>query len=174
MRVQSVMRPVGQPLNPQDTLEIAAIELKRAKASSLPVCFDGRLVGLLTDRDIVIKGVAAGYDPGVNIVAEVMTAGAPSCGLSESLERVAELMESDDTHCVVVVNKDQIPVGIVSLDDLVAWNSDPGILGRALKSMASTTASDHDCTCDGRSDRPGSRRRGTEGILRHPHTEDSD
>src|SRR5436190_13630933 len=103
---------------PSNTSVQAAAELMRQMdIGLLPVTEDGRIVGMLTDRDIAVRAVAEGADPGATPAREIMSRDVVSCYEDEDTRQVAALMEQNRVRRVVVVNRQNEAVGIISIDD---------------------------------------------------------
>jgi CBS domain-containing protein len=88
---------------------------------SLPVVLAGendRVVGMVTDRDIVVRAVAENRLPSNAAVSSVMSEGVYYCFEDDSLEDAARIMAEHQVRRVPVLNRDQRLVGIVSLGDL--------------------------------------------------------
>jgi CBS domain-containing protein len=84
----------------------------------LPVGQINRLTGMVTDRDIVCKATAAGRDPRVVAVYEVMTNGITSCFEDETIDDVVQRMDSNEIHHIPVLNRQNQMVGMLTLSDL--------------------------------------------------------
>jgi CBS domain-containing protein len=105
--------------DPNQTLQEAASVMADADAGVLPVGDNDRLVGMLTDRDIAVRGVAAGRGPDAK-VRDVMSAEVMYCYDDEQIEDVLENMGELQVRRLPVVNRDKRLVGIISLGDLAA------------------------------------------------------
>jgi CBS domain-containing protein len=117
MLVKEVMRePVC--IGPEESLKTAALRLKEENAGCLLVSEEGRLIGLLTDRDLLLRGVASMRDPGLTRVREAMSVEIQHCSEDDPLERAADLMRSNHVHRLPVVDSEQRLVGVVSLNDV--------------------------------------------------------
>jgi len=116
MEIRDIMMRSVETVEPDDSLCEAARKMASQNIGLLPVWQDGALVGVLTDRDIVVRAVARGFDPEQTIVEEVMTSMVVSLPESSELEDASDLMESKQVHRLVVVDDKAMPVGIVSLD----------------------------------------------------------
>ena len=84
----------------------------------LPVEEEGKIIGVITDRDIAIRGVAAGLDTKKTMVQDVMTREVFSCSSDDSVEDACTLMEEEQVRRLVVLDDDDQLVGIVSLADI--------------------------------------------------------
>ena len=136
MKVKDIMTPNVECVWPDDTLQEAALKMKEMEIGPLPVCDRNHIVGMLTDRDIVIRGVAAGRDPRLTKVRDVMTRDIIRCYEDEEVEEAERLMRSRQVRRVLVVNRDDRLVGILSLGDLAAQTGNPERVGVLLQSVS--------------------------------------
>jgi CBS domain-containing protein len=134
--VAEVMTRGVRVASPEDTAQEAAAAMARADAGVLPVGEDDRIVGMLTDRDLAVRVVAAGKDPAGTKVREAMTPGAECCFEDEEVDAVAGRMAELKVRRLPVLSREGRLVGIVSLGDLAAEQPDPGVAGRALGGIA--------------------------------------
>jgi CBS domain-containing protein len=102
---------------PDQTIREAATQMADADIGSLPVGENDRLVGMITDRDIVLRAVAEGRDPGTT-VREVMTDRIQYCFEDEDVDKVARNMADLGVRRLPVVNRDKRLVGIVALSNI--------------------------------------------------------
>ena len=102
---------------PDSTVNEAASMMKRHGTGVLPVCDGGRLLGMLTDRDIVIGCVAAGLDTKDCQVKEFMTSDALTLTPDMDIEEAAEIMGKEQVRRLPVVEKGAL-VGMISLGDI--------------------------------------------------------
>lgn len=116
--VQDVMTRGVEVLNPHATLKQAAEMMQRFNIGTVPVCDGDRLVGLVTDRDVVVRGIAMGHDPDTSRISSVMTEELETIHPDAGLEEAAELMRDRQIRRLLVVDEDRHLVGIVSLGDL--------------------------------------------------------
>jgi CBS domain-containing protein len=105
--------------SPTDTLQQAARWMAELDAGSLPVGENDRLVGMITDRDIAIRGDAAGCDPTRTPIRQVMSKEPVKyCYEDDDVEQVAQNMAQLQVRRLPVVNGDKRLVGIISLGDI--------------------------------------------------------
>jgi CBS domain-containing protein len=123
--------------DPEETIEEAAMVMAGIDAGVLPVGNNDRLVGMITDRDIAVRGVAEGKGPNTK-VRDVMTTEIKYCFDDEDVEDVTRNMGDVQVRRLPVVNRDKRLVGILSLGDIAVTASD-GKAGEAL-SMISRSA----------------------------------
>lgn len=107
--------------------------MERENLGSLVVERDGRLCGIITDRDIALRVVGTLKDPAVTPVREVMTPDPIRISVNKTLRHLTSLMHAYHGRRVPIVDDFDTTVGIVSLDDLIARSGDPmSEIGKAL------------------------------------------
>ena len=141
MKVSEIMTRDVRLLSPDQTIREAASLMADVDVGSLPVGDNDRLVGIITDRDIVIRAVAQGKSADTK-VSEVMSKEMLYCFDTDETDAVARNMGKAQVRRLPVVNSDKRLVGIVSLGDL-ARNDDPTTIGRTV-SRVSTPGGKHD------------------------------
>ena len=117
MQVSDVMTPNVHFVHPEQNLGEVAAVLAQLDVGALPVADKNRLIGMITDRDIVIRGVAEGLGPWSK-VKEVMTTEVKYCYEDEKIDHVATNMAEIQVRRLPVMNRDKRLVGIISLGDL--------------------------------------------------------
>ena len=116
MEIKDIMLRSLETVEPDESLSEAARKMAAQNIGFLPVWQDGALIGVLTDRDIVVRAVARGFDPEQTIVEEVMTSMVVSLPESSDIEDASDLMETKHVRRLVVTDENDMPVGIVSMD----------------------------------------------------------
>ena len=104
-------------VSPDQTLREAATMMADADVGSLPVGENDRLVGMITDRDIVLRAVAEGRDPATS-VREVMTDRIQYCYEDDSVDTVARNMAELGVRRLPVISREKRLVGIVALSNI--------------------------------------------------------
>jgi CBS domain-containing protein len=122
-------------IRPDSTLQEAAEKMKDLDVGPLPVCEGDRLVGMITDRDITVRGVAEGQDPWTDHVRDVMTKEVIFCFEDQDVAEAARLMKDKQVRRLVVLDRDRRLVGIVSLGDL-AVDADEEVAGNTLEGVS--------------------------------------
>ena len=143
MKVSKIMTRDVTMLNPDQTICVAASLMAEIDAGALPVGENDRLVGMITDRDIVIRAVAQGRSADTK-VADVMSKEVFYCFDTDEIDEVARNMGKARVRRLPVVNRDKRLVGIVSLGD-VARNDDATNIGQTV-TRVSTPGGKHDQT----------------------------
>lgn len=118
MQIRDVMTPDAVSAHPETTLTAAAEMMGSLNVGSLPVVSNGRVVGIVTDRDLVVRGLAQGMRPEHATVADVMTREVYTCQEDEETEEVAQRMRELRLRRLVVVDEHRRLVGIVTRSDL--------------------------------------------------------
>jgi len=103
--------------NPDQTIRDAAMVMANADVGSLPVGENDRLIGMLTDRDIVLRAVAQGLDT-KTLVRDVMTDKIQYCFEDDDVDHVAKNMADLGVRRLPVLNRDKRLVGIVALSNV--------------------------------------------------------
>ena len=118
MNVKDVMSTRLVTVSPEESTAVAARLLARHNIGALPVCTkDGKLKGMVTDRDIVLRCVAADEDPQHLKISEIMTRKVYSVGALDSLENASVLMSREQIRRLPVQEGGKL-VGMVSLGDV--------------------------------------------------------
>jgi CBS domain-containing protein len=141
LTVADVMTENVRVADPEQTAQEAAAEMARGDVGVLPVVAgggaEGQILGMLTDRDLAVRVVAAGKDPAKTKVREAMTTGAEYCLAHADVAGLAERMAELKVRRLPVLDRERRRVvGIVSLGDLATEQPDPELAGRALGGIA--------------------------------------
>lgn len=134
MRVSDVMTREVRVASPTQTLREVAQIMADIDAGVVPVGDNDRLVGMITDRDIAVRGVAAGKGPDAQ-VQEIMSSQVLYCYEDEDTDDVAENMADVRVRRLPVVNRDKRLVGILSLGDL-AGSEEARTVGKAVEGIS--------------------------------------
>lgn len=117
MKVSELMSKGVVSVGPKDSLQAAAQLMKQAGVGSLPVAEEGRLQGIITDRDIVTCSTAEGIDPRQITVSQCETRDVLTVGPQDPVEKVANIMKDHQVRRVPVVEDGRV-VGMVAMADL--------------------------------------------------------
>ena len=127
MKVSEVMTPNVETVQPDQTVQQAASFMLSADAGSIPVTEGDRLIGMITDRDIAVRGVADMRDAGRMPVGSVMTDEAFACHAGDSLYDCMRAMARHQVRRIPIVDGRDRVVGIVSQADIAQHAGDlPG------------------------------------------------
>ena len=121
MKLREIMTPNPVRIEPDTTVDVAARLLAQYNIGMLPVCTpDGALHGLVTDRDIVTRCLAAGRSPAHTGVRDVMTRRVVSASPQMETSAAAHLMGREQIRRLPILEDGRLQ-GIVSLGDLAEW-----------------------------------------------------
>ena len=112
--LKDVMTREAEVLEPRASLRQAAEMMRRLDADSLPVCEEGKLVGLVTDRDLVVRGVAMGHDVDHSRVSSVMSEDVEGLSPDTPVEEAMRRMEDSSLDGLLVVDGERHLLGHVS------------------------------------------------------------
>jgi CBS domain-containing protein len=116
--IREVMTRDVEVVNPNDTLREAAEKMRSLNVGPLPVSDGQRVLGMITDRDIVVRAIAIGKDPISTKVSDVMTSGIQYCFDDDNVDTVLNRMKEQQIRRFIVVDRNKKLVGIVALGDL--------------------------------------------------------
>jgi CBS domain-containing protein len=119
------MTPDVQLCTPEDTLRDAAEAMAALNCGLLPVTDNERLVGMISDRDIAVRGVAMGRGPDAR-VRDVMTTDVKYCFEDQDIEEITMNMGDIQVRRLPVMSRDKRLVGIIALGDIARANSSDG------------------------------------------------
>ena len=134
MKISEVMTRDVQTVRPDQPVQEAASFMLSADAGSIPVTDGDRLIGMITDRDIAVRGVAKGYGPDTQ-VRELMTDEVICAREDDNVEDVASRMSSAQVRRLPVIDGDERLCGIVSLGDL-SRDADEDSAAQALEGVS--------------------------------------
>ena len=132
MLVSDIMKEDVVSITPDESAALASRLLSRHNVGSLPVCTqDGRLRGIVTDRDIVLRCVANGTDPEDTPVGEIMSRSVITVSPEDQVERACQLMGAGQVRRLPVTKGGRL-VGIVALADMARASASQMEASRAL------------------------------------------
>jgi len=123
MKVSECMTSKVETVRADQTVQEAANFMLQADAGSIPVVDGDRLIGMITDRDIAVRGIAKGNGPDT-LVRELMTDDLVVARTDEDIEEVARKMSAAQVRRLPVIDKDERLCGIISLGDLARETDD--------------------------------------------------
>src|SRR5918995_1923723 len=126
MKVSEAMTPGVGIIDPNSAVRDAARRMRDDNVGALPVGENDRLIGMVTDRDIVVRGVAENRLGGTTSVRDVMSEHVYYCFEDDDLEQAAQIMAEHQVRRLPVLNRGKRLVGIVALADLALTPTDAG------------------------------------------------
>ncbi len=136
MLAKDVMSQKPEFLSPDTTLQEAADQMRTHDYGFIPVGKDDRLIGTVTDRDMVIRALAEGKDPSKTTLGEIMSEDLFYCFEMDDLKKVVGQMESLQVRRLVVLNADKRLTGIISLGDIARKSHDEKLCGELTEAVS--------------------------------------
>lgn len=141
MQIKDVMTRDVRIAQPDQSIRQAAQTMLDLDVGVLPVGENDRLVGMITDRDIAVRGVAKGCGPDAK-VREVMSTQVMYCYEDEAVDHVAQNMAEIQVRRLPVLDRDKRLVGIVSLGDIATDVRQPDEVADTLKKVSEPSRPD--------------------------------
>lgn len=135
-RISEIMTRDVRCVAPDDSLQLAAKAMDELNVGSLPVWDGQNLIGMVTDRDITIRGVATGKQVDSAPVSEVMSTDVQCCFDDEQIGDVMEKMRDSQIRRVPVMDRQNRLVGMVSLGDLATKIDSDQAVERTLENIS--------------------------------------
>ena len=135
MKLREIMSDNVEVIHPDDTLHTAAEKMRDRDIGFLPVCDGERLIGVLTDRDLITRALADGLESKAMLGRDLVTSPAIYCFDDQSVDEAAKLMHDNQIRRLVVLSRDKQMVGVISLGDL-AMTADDKLSGDVLQSVS--------------------------------------
>ena len=134
MKVREIMTTNVECVSPDTSIVDLAQKMKTLDVGFLAVCDNDRLVGTVTDRDIVIRGIASERDISSLTGRDIMTHDVFWCYEDDDVKDVAEKMREKDVRRMLILNRDKRLVGVVSIGDIA--KVEEGESGKTLRDIS--------------------------------------
>jgi CBS domain-containing protein len=118
IKIIEIMTREPELISPDASIKDAAKRMKNEDIGALPVGENDRLIGMVTDRDIAMRGVAEGRAPETTPVRDVMSEKILYCFEDDDIEDAAQCMAEHQVRRLPILNRDKRLTGIVSLADI--------------------------------------------------------
>jgi CBS domain-containing protein len=122
-------------VDPETCVTHIAKLMRDESVGCIPVKENGKLIGIITDRDITCRVTASGHDPATTTAKAVMTGDVSCCFEDDLLVDAAGIMEKERVRRLPVLNRDEELVGLLTADDLT-WHTDHILLGTVMQSVS--------------------------------------
>ncbi len=139
MKLSEVMQTNLEVISADATVRDAAARMKDRDIGALPVRVGDQLAGMITDRDLIVRSIARGEDPDETRVATVMTKDTACCYADDEVDNAVRLMADRQIQRLLVLDKSEKLVGIVSLADLLRARSNASAVTNTLEEIKSPT-----------------------------------
>jgi CBS domain-containing protein len=140
MRVSEIMTSDFQMIDSTSSLIDAARKMKEFNVGFLPVKEGASVIGVVTDRDLVIRALAEGRDSGSTPVKDILSSDVVYCFEDDSVEEAVRLMEGNQVRRLIVCRSDRTPVGVLSLGDVAVKSGQEHLYGEALEQISEPAA----------------------------------
>ncbi len=138
MKIQEIMTRSVKTVRPDQTLQEAAKLMDDLNVGGLPVAEGSKIIGFITDRDIVIRSVSEGLDPKQTRVTDSMTQPVHFCKETDDVTRAADFMLANRIRRVLVKDESDRLTGIVSLGDLMIRQADSQLARKVTEGVSRT------------------------------------
>ena len=118
MKTKEIMREDVKLIHPERTLTEAAKKMQQFDIGALPVVDEDKVVGMITDRDILVRAVAEGANPDQTKAGDVMTKDVVTVYDDQEVDEARKLMIENQIRRLVILNRDNQVSGVISLGDL--------------------------------------------------------
>lgn len=135
MTLKDVMTRDVDVLEPRATIGEAAKLMRESDIGAIPVCDGSSIQGVVTDRDMVTRGIAQGLDAN-SPIEKVMTTKVEWLFEDHDLVKAAELMQQKQIRRIVVVDRNKKLVGMLSLGDVARSLGDQNVKGQTLEAVS--------------------------------------
>ena len=139
MKVSEIMSREPVVVAPGTSLSETAQLMRDLDVGMLPVCDGDRLQGMITDRDIAIRGVAEDLDPTSSTAEDVMTKNVLFCFEDDSVDEAAHKMEANQVRRLVILTREKRLIGVLSLGDLATRTEEKETVAEAVKAISEPT-----------------------------------
>lgn len=140
MQVKEIMTYNPRTIEADSSIKQAAQTMKSMDVGSLPVVKNNAIVGMITDRDLVIRCIAESKDPSSTNVSEIMTPHIYYCFENDDIHEAANMMEEKQIHRLLVLNNDEQPVGFLALADFAVKTKDERLAWELLEKISEPAA----------------------------------
>lgn len=135
MNIEEIMTHGLDQIDPDSTIVQAAMIMARDDIGFLALIENGEVVGVLSDRDIVIRGLTGGGDLNDVKIRQVMSCDPVFCRTDDKIDTAAQIMSEHKLRRLIVKDENDVPVGCVSLGDLASRAHIPELCGHVLEDV---------------------------------------
>jgi len=136
MEVRQIMSTNVECVAPGTTLNEAAARMKTRDIGFLPVCDNNRIVGTLTDRDVMLRAIAEDMDARKTKVKDIMTKEVFYCFDDQDVKEVAQNMSQQQVRRMIILNRDKKLVGVVSIGDVAKTDGEQKVSAETLRQIS--------------------------------------
>ncbi|MGE0173191.1 MAG: CBS domain-containing protein [Oligoflexales bacterium] len=136
MKISDIMTPSTALVTPEDNIKDACEKMSIEDVGFLPVCDGEKIRGVITDRDVAIRGVAKNYNPNDCKVRDIMSPDVIYVFEDQDSEEALRLMEEQQIRRLVVLSRNKKLVGVLSLGDVSTRFRDQKRVGKTLEGIS--------------------------------------
>lgn len=136
MKVREIMSEKPEIMSPDHTLKQVAEKMMEGDFGFMPIGENDRLIGAITDRDIVVRAVAKALDPNQTPVRDIITDEVRYCFENDDVEKASQMMCDLQIRRLVVLNDEKRIVGIISLGDIASQYPDSTLSGQLIEKIS--------------------------------------
>lgn len=140
MKAKEIMTSDFEMIEATSPLTAASQKMKSLNVGVLPIREGTKLIGLVTDRDIVVRGLAEKRDPSSTQVKDIVSSHLACCSEEDDVEDAAKLMKEKKVRRLIVCDQNRTPTGIISLGDIAAKAKQDQLAGATLESISEPAA----------------------------------
>jgi CBS domain-containing protein len=140
MTIKELMTTEVQLISREATIREAAHKMKELNIGVLPVKDDGKVVGIITDRDIVVRALANDRDPAATPVSEAMTDHVLACSEDDNIKQASQIMRDKKVRRLLVTGGDGKLRGVVTLGDLAAKSGNEQVAATTARAVSEPAA----------------------------------
>jgi len=136
MKISDIMTQNPETISPNASLSEAAEKMSRVGCGALPVVKEGMVVGIITDRDIVVRALAHYNDPEEALVQDFMSYDIAYCFADQAIDEAVETISSRRVCRVPILDRNtHLLVGMVSLSHVAEYLSNPHLIGEMVNKV---------------------------------------
>jgi CBS domain-containing protein len=136
MKASEIMTTGVECIAPDTKVLEAAKKMKKMDVGFLPVCDNDRLIGTVTDRDIVLRVLAEGRPIRKTVARDVMTQNVFWCYEDDNVNNVARKMQEKEVRRMLILNKEKRLAGVISIGDIAKAQGEESMVGETVKHIA--------------------------------------
>lgn len=136
MKIRSAMTQHVEVIEPNRSITEAAKMMERLDVGVVPVCENDKLIGMVTDRDVVVRVLAKERDPDTTTVSECMTSPVFFCYDNQDITEAIDIMEQRQIRRLCVLNQSNRLVGILSLGDIATSTHRRELAGELIEKVS--------------------------------------
>lgn len=136
MQVKEIMSTHPEFLPPSTLLPKLAEEMRKHDYGFIPIGENDRLIGIVTDRDLAVRGLTQGKDPKTLQAKDIMTKKVLYCFEDDDIEKAAKSMREQQVHRLIVLNKNKRLTGVLSLGDIARKYKDDELCGKLIEDIS--------------------------------------